>query len=499
MWIRDRDALESLMTDKRIGAYAGFDPTAPSLHVGHLLPLMALFWLYVHGYHTVSLLGGATAKIGDPTGRKTSREAQSSSTRKANMVSMHYQLKKLWMHAEQYGRKYGFEWEWAWRRELVNNNAWMNKLPLMEVLQVLGPGVRLGTMLGKQTVKNKMEKGDGMSFSEFSYPLLQAWDWWYIYNTKGVQVQIGGSDQFGNIVAGIDAIKYIKRHHPDPLIRQEANDDTMPYGFTVPLLTTAAGQKFGKSVGNAIWLDREMTSTFELYQFFLRSADADVGRYLRLFTFIPLLQIDAIMEEHTRDPGKRKAQHTLARELVELVHGAEASREAESQHRNLFRSHPQAPPTLGDVDSASRPTPITATNAPAIHVTLPRSLVLNQSIARVMHSAGLVASRSEGHRLAKHEGAYIGSRPGGGGGMGDSLDFTPIKLWNPTVTQNFLLDGEVLVLRSGKWKVKVVKVVSDEEFERLGLDAPGWKDQRPRDSDQAGGEPHKGRGMETCM
>jgi tyrosyl-tRNA synthetase len=139
------------MIDKRIGAYAGIDPTASSLHVGHMLPLMSLFWMYVHGYHTVSLLGGATSKIGDPTDRLTTRDKVHASIRTANMVSMHYQLKRLWLNVEEYGKKYGYKWEWAWHRELVNNNAWMNKLPIMEVLQNLGPGMRLGTMLSKDT------------------------------------------------------------------------------------------------------------------------------------------------------------------------------------------------------------------------------------------------------------------------------------------------------------------------------------------------------------
>ena len=154
------------MTNKRIGAYVGIDPTAPSMHVGHLLPLMTLFWLYVHGYHAVSLvrhplpstastevsqLGGATAKIGDPTGRTKSRHGQPSVEMKANMVNMHYQLKKLWANVEQYGRRHGYEWKWAWHRELVNNNTWLNKLSIVELLHVLGPGVRLGTMLAKDT------------------------------------------------------------------------------------------------------------------------------------------------------------------------------------------------------------------------------------------------------------------------------------------------------------------------------------------------------------
>ncbi len=147
----NREELDDLMTNKRIGAYVGIDPTASSLHVGHMLPLMSLFWMYVHGFHTVSLLGGATSKIGDPTDRLTSREKVHSSVRTANMVSMHYQLKKLWINVEEYGRKHGYNWEWAWHRELVNNNAWMNKLTIMEVLQILGPGMRIGTMLSRET------------------------------------------------------------------------------------------------------------------------------------------------------------------------------------------------------------------------------------------------------------------------------------------------------------------------------------------------------------
>lgn len=139
------------MTSKRLGVYLGIDPTAPSLHVGHLLPLMAIFWMYIKGYHTVSLLGGATAKIGDPTDRLTTRDKTHSSVRTANMASMHFQLKKLWLNAEAYGRKHGFKREWGNHRELVNNNAWWNKLPMLEVLQVMGPGLRMGSMLARDT------------------------------------------------------------------------------------------------------------------------------------------------------------------------------------------------------------------------------------------------------------------------------------------------------------------------------------------------------------
>lgn len=149
--IGERGDLDRLLTEKRVGIYVGVDPTAPSMHVGHLLPLMVLYWMYIHGFHACSLLGGSTAQIGDPIGRTTTREAQHSSIRKVNMLKIHMQLKSIWGHVEDKARAYGYHWEWAWRREVTNNNAWLNKLPAIELLKLLGSGVRLGTMLGRDT------------------------------------------------------------------------------------------------------------------------------------------------------------------------------------------------------------------------------------------------------------------------------------------------------------------------------------------------------------
>ncbi|MCJ1400504.1 Tyrosine--tRNA ligase, mitochondrial [Xylographa trunciseda] len=473
----ERDDLDKLMIQKRVGAYVGIDPTAPSLHVGHLLPLMSLFWMY---------LGGATAKVGDPTGRTTTRDATVSTVHKANMVNMHYQLKVLWANMEHHARfKHGYQWEWAWHRELVNNNTWMNKLPLVEVLRDLGSGTRIGTMLGRDTVKNKMKNGDGMSFSEFTYPLLQAWDWWHMYNTKDIQIQIGGSDQFGNIIAGMDAINYIRKSHHDPNVRQVEDDPLRkPMGFTVPLLTTASGEKFGKSAGNAVWLDKDMTSTFELYQFFMRSADSDVARYLRLFTFIPLPEIDQIMTDQEQEPSKRVAQRRLAREVVEMIYGTKEADEVETQHATLFR--PVSTPKPIPVDDPRAPSlnvslnpdapHISSKNAPSPNIVLPHSLVHNQPIARVLFAAGLVASRSEGHRLAAKRGAYIGGLRGANPGMLDALSFTPITNWNPEETWKYVMDDGLMILRVGKWKVKVVKIIPDEQFDAEGREAPGWKE-----------------------
>ncbi|KAJ5410949.1 Tyrosine--tRNA ligase [Penicillium crustosum] len=267
--VGERDLLHQVFTEKRVGIYVGIDPTAPSMHVGHMLPFMVLAWGYVWGLPVTFLLGGATSRVGDPTGRLKGREKVHTSIRKANMASMHMQLKKLGTSIEQYGRRHGYQKQAIWRRALVNNNTWWNSMPFIEVLRDLGAFTRLGPMLGRDTVKNRMNQGDGMSFAEFSYPLLQGWDWWNLFQ-KGTQVRNTADEQ--------------KRNPLDSELDR-------PIGFTTPLLTASSGEKFGKSAGNAIWLDKSMTTTFELYQFFVRTPDDTVERYLKLFTFIPLPEI----------------------------------------------------------------------------------------------------------------------------------------------------------------------------------------------------------------
>lgn len=355
-------------------------------------------------------------------------------------------------------------------------------------------------------VRNKMTAGDGLSLNEFLYPVLQSMDWWHMYQTMGIQVQIGGSDQFGNIAAGIEAIKYIAKNHVDPDYRQiKQTRLNTPMGFTVPLLTTSSGEKFGKSAGNAIWLDKDRTSTFDLYQvsletdvnsrlgrltsrkFFLRTTDADVERYLKLFTFMPMEQIESIMTEHNSQPSLRIAQRKLAFDVLDLVHGEELAQDAAQQHDLVFKS-PRTPVPKPAIESGDKPqdmssllnpkAPITTpNNAPSPHMLLPKSLVYNTPVARILYSAGLVASRSEGHRLVAKKGAYVGSRPGASGTMGDQLEFTPAHNWFVTDTEKYIIDGGLLIVRVGKWKVKIIKIVSDEEFERLGLTVPGWKEE----------------------
>jgi tyrosyl-tRNA synthetase len=290
-------------------------------------------------------------------------------------------------------------------------------------------------------------------------------------------MQIGGSDQYGNIVAGIDAIKYISAHHPDPDVRKGKDiPSAQPVGFTVPLLTTSSGAKFGKSVGNAIWLDKEQTSSYDLYGFFVRQPDADVGRYLRLFTFLPVEKIDAVVEEHMKAPHERKAQHLLAREFVELVHGVEEAKDAEMRHRMLFSKPVDALEVSKGRESKflDEKAPVTLNNAPQANIRLPTSLIHHKSIGRILYAAGFASSSSEGHRMVTAGSVYIGGMPGQKKAMSDAaVSFTPVKLWKNEETANFLVDGNLLILRKGKHNIRIIEVVTDEEWKQSGMKYAG--------------------------
>ncbi|KAI0388415.1 tRNA synthetase class I [Xylariaceae sp. FL0594] len=480
------EQISELMRRKRIGVYVGIDPTAPSLHLGHLLPLMPLFWMYMHGYHAVSLVGGATCKVGDPTDRLKTRDEVTKADRSMYITKIHYQLKRLWLNVDTQARRHGYTKEWSWRRELANNTIWYNSTPFTEIVTRLFKGMRLGPMLSRETVKRKMNEGDGMSLAEFVYPMMQAWDWWEMFSSpRGVCMQIGGSDQYGNIVAGVDAVKMIRDNEPDPQERMPNDLLHTPVGFTVPLLTDASGAKFGKTAGNAMWLDPFMTSSFDLYGYFMRQTDADVERLLKLFTFLPLDRIAEIVAEHRLDPPKRHAHHVLAFEVIALTHSVQEAQATQEKHKLLYsKKEPggavvtAAPTSAGEMGSypadGTQPS-----NQAALHfrpdIQLPESLVLGQSISRILYAAGLASSASDAHRLVAHQGAYVGAAPGrrsptvGNVQMPDGeITFTPVKAWFPGDTKNFLIDGKLLILRRGKHFVRIVEMVSDEEWEASG-------------------------------
>jgi tyrosyl-tRNA synthetase len=485
---RSSKQIWELMRRKRIGAYVGIDPTAPSLHVGHMLPLMALFWLYVHGFSAVTVIGGATAKIGDPTDRLKDRDKLRKTDLAMNTTKIHYQLKALWTNVEVRAKHYDFKKEWSWSRAILNNTTWHNQTSLMEVVSKLFKGIRMGPLLSRESVKKRLEEnGEGMPLDEFLYPLLQAWDWWKLFNMKGVLMQIGGSDQYGNILTGVESINYIRDTEPNLELRLPNSLENTPVGFTVPLLTDSSGAKFGKSAGNAVWLDPFMTSSFDLYGYFVRRPDADVEQLLKLLTFMPLELINKTMEEQNKDPSKRVAQHALAFEMVALAHSAKHAQDARDQHAAIYSKKKDTAIAAGLSTAQNElkqfPTgPVPADQNQAIdfkpNITLPASLIHGTSMGRILHAAGLAASISDGVRLSRMQGAYVAGAPGQksatnkGMKWGD-LTFTPVKNWFPEDTKNFLIDGKILIIRRGKHFYRMIDVVSDEVWKQSGQTYPG--------------------------
>jgi tyrosyl-tRNA synthetase len=291
-----------------ITGYVGFDPTADSLHLGNLVPVMGLAWLQRCGGTPIVVVGGGTGMVGDPSGKKTERPVLSVEEIDHNVACQRAQLERF------------LRFDGPNAARVRNNADWLRPLGLMEFLRDAGKHFTVNYMLGKDSVKNRMEAG--ISFTEFSYMLIQAYDFWHLWKTERCELQLGGSDQWGNITAGAELIG-----------RKEGG---VAHALTLPLLTTASGAKFGKSEAGAVYLDPRKTSPYKFFQFWLNSEDADIGRWLRYFTFLPLDEIAALQAEHAADPGKRVAQRRLAEEMTTRIHGAEVTRGVVEASRLLF-------------------------------------------------------------------------------------------------------------------------------------------------------------------
>ncbi|KAK7732453.1 tyrosyl-tRNA synthetase [Cytospora paraplurivora] len=476
-----KDHIRETMRIKRVGAYAGVDPTANSLHLGHLLPFMPLFWMYLNGYGAFTVIGGSTARIGDPTGRSTTRPELTRAELVQNLATIHYQLVTIWKHVEHASRRFGYEKHWAWRRGIINNNHWWNKLPMLDVVKRLGSQLRMGPLLSRDNVKTRMEDGSGMSFAEFCYPLMQAWDWYELFKQRGVSMQIGGSDQYGNILTGANCVKACIANEPNPDDKLPQGKHDQPIGFTVPLLTDSSGAKFGKSAGNALWLDPFKTSPYDLYGYLVRRPDNEVEQLLKLFTFHPLDKISEVIKEHELDPPKRLAQHLLAYEVVWLVHGEQVAQETQLRHRMVYggraSAQPEATATQNIADYEATGAHTHYDNRPRIDMRLPWH-VIEGTLPRIVYAAGLSESVGDGDRIIKNGGIYIGGSPGqkshSNVGMKlDQLQFTPARTWKIEDNSNFLIDGKILLLRKGKHNLRCIEFISDEEWDKLGFEYPG--------------------------
>jgi tyrosyl-tRNA synthetase len=327
--VTDEDGLRAAFDAGPVTFYVGFDPTAPSLHAGHLLGMMAMAWLQRLGHRPIALAGGATGRIGDPSGRDAERELLDDAAIEHNLAGIRAQL-RLVLDLAPEGEE-PVDGGAGTSRDttglLVDNHSWTRAVTLLDFLREIGTKASVNTMIARESVKRRLEEREqGLTYAEFSYQLLQAFDFAHLHDTYGCVLQGGGSDQWGNIVAGTD------------LIRRRSGGQA--YGLVWPLLTTADGAKFGKSAGNAVWLDAALTSPYAYYQYWVNAADADVVRFLKLFTFLDLDTIAELEQGLHADPAARVAHRALAREATRIVHGDVGVAAAERATAVLFGDEP---------------------------------------------------------------------------------------------------------------------------------------------------------------
>jgi tyrosyl-tRNA synthetase len=395
-----------------VTVYAGFDPSAPSLHIGNLVVIMCLRQFQLAGHNVIMLAGGGTGMIGDPSGKRTERKLLTADDVRRNTECVRSQL----------GRFLDFDGPNPAR--LVNNYDWLGSIGYIEMLRDVGKHFRIGDMLGKESVRARISSEDGISYTEFSYMILQAYDFLHLFRTMQCEVQCGGADQWGNITSGMELIRRIEGGHA--------------FGVTFPLLLDSAGSKFGKSENGSVFLDPAMTSPYDMYQFWIRSGDAQVERLLLTFTELPVARVREIMAEHAAAPEKRIAQKALAEDVVTRIHGAEETRKVREAASVLFDrdrelkglSGEQLAGVFADVPSA----------------TLPRAdLEAGIPFATLLVSSGLCGSKKEAKRLLEQGGAYLNNVRIDEAGM--------------AVTPAHCAAPNMLVLRAGKKTYRLVRFV----------------------------------------
>lgn len=306
----DEEALKEVLNKEKISLYCGVDPTADSLHIGHLLPFLTLRRFQAHGHRPIVLVGGATGLIGDPSGKSEERNLQTLEAVQHNAACIQKQLEKVFDFAGENGAI------------LVNNYDWAGSMDVVTFLRDIGKHIGVNYMLAKDTIANRLETG--ISFTEFTYTILQAMDFLHLFKDHNCRLQIGGSDQWGNITTGLE------------LIRKMVPEGGKAFGLTIPLVTKADGTKFGKTESGAVWLDPEKTSPYEFYQFWINTSDADVVKYLKFFTFLGHEEIERLEKAVQEEAHLRKAQKALAEEMTRLIHGEESLQQAIKISAALF-------------------------------------------------------------------------------------------------------------------------------------------------------------------
>ena len=360
------DGLPDALATESLSAYAGFDPTASSLHVGHLVPVMGLAHLQRSGHRPIALVGGGTGMIGDPSGKNAERQLISVEEIEANAKAIGKQLERF------------LDFSGPSAARMRDNAAWLRPLKAVEFMRDVGKHFTVNYMLAKDSVQSRIE--GGISFTEFSYMLLQAYDFLELSRREGVTLQIGGSDQWGNITAGLELIR--------------RSDGKTAHALTMPLVTTASGTKFGKTEAGAVWLDAALTSPYKFYQYWINVDDRDAGKYLRLFTLMSREEIESLDKQIATAPEKREAQQALARDMTARVHGEDAAKVAEEVSRVLF----------GKADPTSLAEPVLRALSAEVPFAESRE---TPSLLDAMVTLKLAASKGAARRLIEQGGVTV--------------------------------------------------------------------------------------------
>jgi tyrosyl-tRNA synthetase len=405
------EGLRDVLSREKVTLYIGFDPTAASLHVGSLLPMMALARMQRCGHTPIAIVGGGTGMIGDPSGKTAERQLLSVEQIDANLEGIRAQLSKV----------LDFDAESNPAR-IVNNADWLRKLDLLGFLRDVGKYFTINYMLAKESVRRRLESEDGISYTEFSYLMLQSYDFLELFDRHSCTLQMGGTDQWGNITAGCDLIRRLR--------------GAKAHGLVMPLVTTASGVKFGKTEAGAVWLDPELTSPFRFYQFWLNTDDRDAVRYLKFFTFLDRDEIASLEALLVSAPGKREAQRVLAREVTRIIHGQDAVDRAEHASGLLFGDQ------IGELDADD----IIAVfdDVPSTEMGATAFGAEGMAIADLLVAARLAASRGEAMRLVKGGGVYVNNQR-----VADE---------RARFTAGQAIAGRVFVLRKGARQYHLVRV-----------------------------------------
>jgi len=405
---------EEQLKKEMTSAYIGFDPTADSLHIGSLVPILLLVHLQKAGHKPYALVGGATGMVGDPSGKSEERNLLSEAVLKHNQEGVKKQLMQY----------LDFNPALKNAAEMVNNYDWFKDFTFLDFIRDVGKHITVNYMMGKDSVKKRLEGETGMSFTEFTYQLVQGYDFYWLYKNKNCKLQMGGSDQWGNIVTGTE------------LIRRK--DGGEAFAFTCPLITKADGGKFGKTEKGNIWLDANKTTPYQFYQFWLNASDEDGEKWIRIFTFLPQQEINTLLEEHKKDAGKRALQKRLAAEVTKFVHGDAALAEAITTTEKLFANQtaPAESLTVDDLESMEG----------VIKIDVEKEKITDGiDVVSFLADTAIFPSKGEARKTVQ------------GGGV--SINRKKVEAIDSKIDNSMLLHNQYLLVQKGKKNYYLVKVV----------------------------------------